>query len=354
MMIKDKSAPSVPTDGSVDYKKIKKNKQTSQLLTDVKTRGARRLSNSMINGFQHTQVILREVETNDRSAPKILEITPLHRNPRPAVMSELRKRSESKDLGLKHTPTEKVRDRSLPNIDVNIKVETKSKKKKKLLADVKAVGARNLANKEIKGFEHTNIVLKEVETNDRSTPSVEAKEITPLKKNPRPAVLEEIRRRSVSSDGCMMNTLSPTPEKRDRSEPCKEIMCEDINGAKRSTPRRELLVDIKVKANRKLSNAAIKGFEGVPVLREVDGHNMADKSAPAIDLNKRNGVSSSAQDSKRSTTKRVDNDEPKKADQSNAKAAGILAAIVLILTCAACFTKKESSSSTRTKRSDIL
>ena len=375
-MIKDKSAPVKPTDGSVDYKKIKKNPNAALLMQDVKTQGARRLSNAMINGFEHTQVILREVETNDRSAPKILEIMPLHRNPRPDIMTELRQRSQSKDLGLKHTPNEKVKDRSTPKIDASLKVETKSKRKKKLLTDIKAVGARNLANKEIKGFEHTNVTLKEVEPNDRSAPHITKDDVTPLKTNPQPTVMAELRRRSMSSDGNMITTLTPTPEKRDRSEPRTDMIADELSASTtssssvKSPARRELLVDIKVKANRKLSNAAIKGFEGVTVLREVDGKDVSDKSAPVVVPVTEPDSSSAKSDSKTNTTnntKKQSSEEKKitsppapqavgvedsvsgkekeevNQNQGKAKKAGILAAIILILTCAACFTRKSSS-----------
>ena len=107
------------------------------------------MSNSLIQGFEHTHVVLREVRTDDRSAPVVLEITPLHRNPRPAVMAELRGRAESKDLGLRKTPNKSRKDRSAPKIQSGVQVDSSGRKRKDLLSDVKSVAARNLANRQI-------------------------------------------------------------------------------------------------------------------------------------------------------------------------------------------------------------
>ena len=345
-----------------------------------------------------THVNLRQVETSDKSAPVVLEIMPLHSNStkRPAVMNEIRTRSDSESrMGLKPTPEKSIKDRSAPKVDGISDVLSGTSKRKEMLTDVRAVGAHNLAVKEIKGFEHTNVVLAEVDTDDRSKPVVKAEDVGTLKKNPQPAVMDELRVRSASVDGGdLTKTLSPPPERRDRSEPNKEIMAEATSSSQKNHgARKELLMDVTVRANRKLSNAAIKGFEGTPMLREVAEKDVADSSAPVVassgdqettqektkeTSSKADGNGSSIKNTSTSSNNgsgKVESEETSTTTEPTAaaraddeddddddgkttkKKAGILATIVLILTCAICFSKKKKSGNTTVseeKKADSL
>ncbi|MEE3099770.1 MAG: hypothetical protein VX463_08355, partial [Pseudomonadota bacterium] len=255
----------------------------------------------------------------------------------------------SRDLGLKKTP--KKSDRSAPRIDPGLRVDGSGRRRKELLGDVRSVAARNLANRQIKGFEHTGeVVLRETETVDKSAMRVRPDELGLLRKNPQPTVMQELRKRSVSSDGNLVKTLNPTPEKRDRSEPNRELAAAERaaspsgGGGGGPSARRELLLDVTLKANRRLSNSAIRGFEGVAVLREVDSQEVSDKSAPAVQ-HKQNGQNGGAASPSSSRGAGAPGKAPAGAkgaaeDGAAGKKAGILAAIIMILTCAACFSRR--------------
>ena len=68
------------------------------MLSEVKAKGAKRLSNSQIKGFSYVDVILKETKTVDKSKPKLpskheVQGKMTKNNVRKDMVKEIRKRS---------------------------------------------------------------------------------------------------------------------------------------------------------------------------------------------------------------------------------------------------------------------
>ena len=189
---------------------MKTTKSYKLALMDAASIGARRASNAQLKSYESTGVVLKESETNDKSAPVLpdkeeLKKTPIKKSVRKEMIQELRKRSLSADKDLRHVKSALIRDRSSPEIKPSeissVEMKSKHKKRKDLLTEVKAKGARRLSNSQIKGFSFVDIILKDTQTNDKSKPvlpkSDELKGKITTKKNVRKDMVKEIRRRSL-------------------------------------------------------------------------------------------------------------------------------------------------------------